>query len=84
MTTLSAASAPRDHDEPGRRRPRLPRPLAWVRWVGWAMANRAYTVHHLASYLRMARASLLKHLTILMRVQRLSLPMWSQWVARAR
>jgi acetyltransferase-like isoleucine patch superfamily enzyme len=53
-----AAAAPRDHHEPGHRRPRLPRPVAWVRWVGWALANRAYTAHHLASYLRMARASL--------------------------
>ena len=35
----------------------LPRPLAWLRWVGWALANRAFTRHHLASYLRMARAS---------------------------
>ena len=34
----------------------LPRPLAWVHWVGWAMANRAFTRHHLLSYLRMARA----------------------------
>jgi len=37
---------------------RLPRPMSWLRWVGWAVANRAYTAHHLASYLRMARAGL--------------------------
>jgi hypothetical protein len=35
----------------------LPRPLAWARWVGWALRNRAFTRHHLLSYLRMARAS---------------------------
>lgn len=34
-----------------------PHPLAWLRWVGWALRNRAFTRHHLASYLRMARAS---------------------------
>jgi acetyltransferase-like isoleucine patch superfamily enzyme len=33
------------------------RPMAWVRWVGWAMANRAFTRHNLLSYLRLARAS---------------------------
>ena len=35
----------------------LPRPLAWLRWVRWALSNRAFTRHHLVSYLRMARAS---------------------------
>ena len=59
MTLVPASdSAPRDHDEPGGGPLRLPRPLSWLRWVGWAVANRAYTVHHLASYLRMARAAL--------------------------
>ena len=59
VTSVPAAdAAPRDHDEPGLGRLRLPRPVSWLRWVGWAVANRAYTVHHLVSYLRMARASL--------------------------
>ncbi|GAA2739140.1 hypothetical protein GCM10009867_34040 [Pedococcus aerophilus] len=35
----------------------LPRPLLWVRWVGWALSHRAFTRHHLLSYVRMARAS---------------------------
>ena len=35
----------------------LPRPVAWLRWVGWALRHRAFTRHHLLSYLRMARAS---------------------------
>lgn len=35
----------------------LPRPVAWVRWVAWAVRHRAFTRHHLLSYLRMARAS---------------------------
>jgi acetyltransferase-like isoleucine patch superfamily enzyme len=54
-------ASPRDFGEragalprPPRRRPRA---LGWVRWVGWALAHRAYTRHHLASYVRMARAS---------------------------
>ncbi|MDF2093011.1 acyltransferase [Knoellia sp. 3-2P3] len=54
----AADVSPRDHDEPRRPSARLPRPAAWLRWVGWALSNRAYTRHHLASYLRMARASL--------------------------
>jgi acetyltransferase-like isoleucine patch superfamily enzyme len=57
-TVRAAAVSPRDHDEPRHRPARLPRPGAWLRWVGWALSNRAYTTHHLASYLRMARASL--------------------------
>ncbi|MDU0312575.1 acyltransferase [Phycicoccus sp. M110.8] len=35
----------------------LPRPLAWLGWVVWALRHRAFTRHHLLSYLRMARAS---------------------------
>ncbi len=59
MTTVPAADlSRRDHDEPRPRTLRLPRPSSWLRWVGWAVSNRAYTVHHLASYVRMARASL--------------------------
>ncbi len=47
--------SPADH---GERAPwGLPRPVAWLRWVGWAVRNRAFTRHHLLSYLRMARAS---------------------------
>ena len=46
--------SPADHGERGPSG--LPRPLAWVRWVAWAMTNRAFTRHHLLSYLRMARA----------------------------
>jgi acetyltransferase-like isoleucine patch superfamily enzyme len=34
-----------------------PRPLVWLRWVVWALRNRAFTRTHLLSYLRMARAS---------------------------
>ncbi len=55
---MSAADAdmwPRDHGGPGGHR--VPRPLAWLRWVAWALTHLAYTRHHLASYLRMARAS---------------------------
>jgi len=55
---VGADAAPRDYGEPGERLLRMPRPLQWLRWVGWAVANRAYTRHHLASYLRMARAGL--------------------------
>jgi len=51
----NADMSPGEHGEPSPTR--LPRPLAWVRWVGWALANRAYTGHHLRSYLRMARAA---------------------------
>jgi len=59
VTSVPAADAvPRDHDEPGGGGLHLPRPVAWLRWAGWALANRAYTAHHVASYLRMARASL--------------------------
>jgi len=47
--------SPADHGERGPSG--LPRPLAWVRWVVWAMSHRAFTRHHLLSYLRMARAS---------------------------
>lgn len=36
--------------------PRRTRPWPWWRWVGWVVANRALTRHHLLSYLRMARA----------------------------
>lgn len=50
--------SPPDHGEPAAHRLHRPRPLAWLRWVGWTAANRAYTRHHLASYLRMARAGL--------------------------
>jgi acetyltransferase-like isoleucine patch superfamily enzyme len=52
-----ADMAPRDH---GTRRlsAERPRPLSWLRWVAWAVRNGAFTRHHLASYLRMARASL--------------------------
>ncbi|HEX5523168.1 MAG TPA: acyltransferase [Pedococcus sp.] len=57
MTALSDSS-PRDHGEPPAHTLHRPRPVAWARWVIWAVANRAYTRHHLASYLRMARASL--------------------------
>lgn len=32
--------------------------VRWLRWVPWALANGAYTPHHLASYLRMAWARL--------------------------
>ena len=49
---------PVDHAEPPAHGPHRPRPVAWLRWVGWALAHRAYTRHHLASYVRMARASL--------------------------
>jgi acetyltransferase-like isoleucine patch superfamily enzyme len=59
---LAAAAdmSARDHGEGGAmpRLPRLPRPGSWLRWIGWAVAHHAYTRHHLASYLRMARASL--------------------------
>ena len=47
--------SPADHGERGPSG--LPRPVAWVRWVAWAVRNRAFTRHHLLSYLRMARAS---------------------------
>jgi acetyltransferase-like isoleucine patch superfamily enzyme len=50
--------SPADHGERAHHGPSgLPRPLSWVRWVGWALAHRAFTRHHLLSYLRMARAS---------------------------
>lgn len=55
LSAADADMAPQEHGEPaphGR-----PHPLAWVRWIGWALANRAFTRHHLLSYLRMARAS---------------------------
>ncbi|SDP22490.1 hypothetical protein SAMN04489867_1784 [Pedococcus dokdonensis] len=56
MTSAANADmSPADHGEHGPAG--LPRPVAWVRWVGWAMTHRAFTRHHLASYLRMARAS---------------------------
>jgi hypothetical protein len=56
MTSAANADmAPAEHGEPAPWG--LPRPLAWVRWVGWAVAHRAFTRHHLLSYLRMARAS---------------------------
>jgi acetyltransferase-like isoleucine patch superfamily enzyme len=57
-TATATDQSPRDHGEPLVKGLRAPRPLAWLRWAGWAVANRAYTLHHLASYLRMARASL--------------------------
>jgi acetyltransferase-like isoleucine patch superfamily enzyme len=53
-----ADMSPRDHGEGTPRALSLPRPLAWLRWVGWALGNRAYTRHHLLSYARMVRASL--------------------------
>jgi len=54
----AAADADMSPGEHGDRAPRgRPRPLSWVRWVGWALSHRAFTRHHLASYLRMARAS---------------------------
>ncbi len=56
--------SPADHGVRGRRRGRgvrgrwgTPQPLRWLRWVGWALSHRAFTRHHLLSYLRMARAS---------------------------
>ena len=56
MTSAANADmSPADHGERGPSG--LPRPLAWVRWVAWATTNRAFTRHHLLSYLRMARAS---------------------------
>ena len=56
MTSAANADmSPADHGEHGPSG--LPRPLAWARWVVWATANRAFTRHHLLSYLRMARAS---------------------------
>ncbi|WP_235545567.1 acyltransferase [Phycicoccus sp. Soil802] len=56
MTSAANADmSPADHGERGSSG--LPRPLAWVRWVVWATTNRAFTRHHLLSYLRMARAS---------------------------
>ena len=54
-SAADADMSPADHGEHAQWG--LPRPLAWLRWVGWALANRAFTRHHLASYLRMARAS---------------------------
>jgi acetyltransferase-like isoleucine patch superfamily enzyme len=51
-----ADMSPRDHGE-GHLSLGWPRPVAWLRWVGWALGNGAFTRHHLASYLRMARAS---------------------------
>ena len=59
MTSAANADmSPADHGERAEHGPfGLPRPLAWARWVGWVMANRAFTRHHLLSYLRMARAS---------------------------
>jgi acetyltransferase-like isoleucine patch superfamily enzyme len=54
----AAADADMSPVEHGDRGPwRAPRPLLWLRWVGWALAHRAFTRHHLLSYLRMARAS---------------------------
>ena len=56
MSEAAAADmSPADHGERGPSG--LPRPVAWVRWVAWAVRNRAFTRHHLLSYLRMARAS---------------------------
>jgi hypothetical protein len=50
--------SPTDHGERAQHGPSgLPRPLALIRWVGWALGHRAFTRHHLLSYLRMARAS---------------------------
>ena len=59
MTSAANADmSPSDHGERARHGPTgSRRPLAWLRWVGWAMAHRAFTRHHLLSYLRMARAS---------------------------
>lgn len=60
---LAAAAdmAARDHGEgvlvSFRARPWL-RWVWWARWLRWAIANRAYTRHHIASYGRMVRASL--------------------------
>jgi hypothetical protein len=54
-SAADADMSPADH---GERAPwGLPRPMAWLRWVVWAVRNRAFTRHHLLSYLRMARAS---------------------------
>ena len=54
----AAADADMSPAEHGERGPwGVPRPLLWLRWVGWALAHRAVTRHHLLSYLRMARAS---------------------------
>jgi acetyltransferase-like isoleucine patch superfamily enzyme len=54
----AAADADMSPDEHGDRAPwSAPRPLLWLRWVGWALSHRAFTRHHLLSYLRMARAS---------------------------
>ena len=56
MSEAAAADmSPADHGERGP--VGLPRPQAWWFWLRWATANRAFTRHHLASYLRMARAS---------------------------
>lgn len=51
----NADMSARDHGQPGPHS--LPRPLAVLRWVVWALSNRAYTRHHLLSYLRMAGAA---------------------------
>jgi acetyltransferase-like isoleucine patch superfamily enzyme len=58
MGAVPLDASPPDHREPAATTVHWPRPLVWLRWVVWAVANRAYTLHHLASYLRMARASL--------------------------
>jgi acetyltransferase-like isoleucine patch superfamily enzyme len=55
---VDADPSPPDHLEVPALLPGRPRPGGWLRWVVWAAANRAYTRRHLASYLRMARASL--------------------------
>ncbi|HEV7196578.1 MAG TPA: acyltransferase [Pedococcus sp.] len=54
-TAADADMSPVDHGEHGPWD--VPRPVAWVRWLIWAGRNRAFTRHHLLSYLRMARAS---------------------------
>ncbi|KQU69523.1 hypothetical protein ASC58_06540 [Phycicoccus sp. Root101] len=61
MDAADADMSPVDHGRGGERADRgpwgVPRPLLWLRWVGWALSHRAFTRHHLLSYLRMARAS---------------------------
>jgi acetyltransferase-like isoleucine patch superfamily enzyme len=57
-SAANADMSPSDHGERAGHGPTgSARPLAWLRWVGWAMSNKAFTRHHLLSYLRMARAS---------------------------
>jgi acetyltransferase-like isoleucine patch superfamily enzyme len=56
-SAASADMSPAEHGEQAIWGRGVPRPLIWAKWVGWALRNRAFTRHHLLSYLRMARAS---------------------------